>query len=105
MLRQLSGRTHQVISGVCVLTPPDGSNPGEESITVSTDVVMKELSDAEIARYVATGEPMDKAGAYAIQGGAAYMVRSIRGSYTNVVGLPLAELSQLLDAYGKGSAP
>ncbi|EHJ46165.1 maf protein [Solidesulfovibrio carbinoliphilus subsp. oakridgensis] len=88
MLTLLSGRTHQVVTG-CALF---GLGPDPEVFTVSTDVTMAEIPEAAIAAYVATGEPMDKAGAYAIQGGAAAFVTSICGSYTNVVGLPLAEV-------------
>ena len=101
MLRKLSGRTHQVVTGFAVL-----DQTAERYVTqaVSTDVVFKELTDAEIAAYVATGCPRDKAGAYAIQGGAAYMVARINGSYTNVVGLPLCEvvaaLAELAEARG-----
>ena len=68
----------------------------EFSDVVVTDVEFKPLSDAEIGVYIASGEPADKAGAYAIQGLAAYMILAIRGSYTNVVGLPLAELVDTL---------
>ncbi len=89
MLRKLSGRAHQVITGFAVLDRHTGRI---ESQVVSTDVSFKTLNDAEISTYVATGCPMDKAGAYAIQGGAAYMVERIDGSYTNVVGLPLCEV-------------
>uniref|UniRef100_I2Q2Z4 dTTP/UTP pyrophosphatase n=1 Tax=Desulfovibrio sp. U5L TaxID=596152 RepID=I2Q2Z4_9BACT len=88
MLTLLSGRTHQVVTG-CALF---GLGPDPEVFTVSTDVTMATIPESAIAAYVATGEPMDKAGAYAIQGGAAAFVTSICGSYTNVVGLPLAEV-------------
>ena len=70
------------------------------SRTVVTDVEFKDLTDAEIDAYIRTGEPMDKAGAYAIQGLAAYMIRNVRGSYTNVVGLPLAETVEALAPFG-----
>ncbi|MBR6021160.1 MAG: septum formation inhibitor Maf [Kiritimatiellae bacterium] len=93
MLRELSGRTHQVMTGICVLGPAP-AEPYRD--VVVTDVEFKPLSSAEIDAYVATGEPADKAGAYAIQGLAAYMIRAIRGSYTNVVGLPLAEVADAL---------
>jgi septum formation protein len=96
MLSLLSGRTHQVVTG-CALF---GLGPEPEIFTVSTDVTMAEIPEAAIAAYVATGEPMDKAGAYAIQGGAAAFVTSICGSYTNVVGLPLAEVVALLASRG-----
>jgi septum formation protein len=97
MLRQLAGRSHQVITGFAVY-----DQTAERLITsaVSTEVVFTELSDAEIAAYVATGCPLDKAGAYAIQGGAAYMVARINGSYTNVVGLPLCEVVGVLRELG-----
>jgi septum formation protein len=90
MLRSLSGSAHEVVTGVCVKTP-------ERTVvfSVGTQVVFRTLEEAEIAAYVETGEPMDKAGAYAIQGGAAHMVRAINGSYTNVVGLPLCELHEV----------
>ena len=95
MLRELSGRTHQVMTGLCIRTA------GEyHSQTVVTDVEFKPLTDAEIDAYIRTGEPMDKAGAYAIQGLAAYMIRNVRGSYTNVVGLPLSETVEALAPYG-----
>jgi len=92
MLSDLSGATHEVITGVALIR---GS--GEvEAWSVSTEVTFREVSAEEIAAYVATGEPMDKAGAYAIQGGAASWVRRIDGSYTNVVGLPLCEVVEAL---------
>ena len=98
MLRALSGQVHQVITGVCVRGPGRNGRPAVHSFAVSTDVEFTRLSEAEIAAYIASGEPMDKAGAYAIQGRAAYMIRQIRGSYTNVVGLPLTELVEILAA-------
>jgi septum formation protein len=97
MLRRLSGRTHQVITGFALL---DRSTGNVISRSVSTDVTFKSLTDAEIAAYVSTGCPLDKAGAYAIQGGAAYMVEKIDGSYTNVVGLPLCEVVETLQVVG-----
>lgn len=96
MLRALSGQVHQVISGVCVRGPGKAGPETIRSLAVSTDVEFKKLDDEEIAAYIHSGEPMDKAGAYAIQGRAAYMIRQIRGSYTNVVGLPLTELVEIL---------
>ncbi|KHK02191.1 Septum formation protein Maf [Desulfovibrio sp. TomC] len=96
MLTLLSGRTHQVVTGCALFAP--GREPA--IFTVSTDVTMLEISQARLAAYVATGEPMDKAGAYAIQGGAAAFVATICGSYTNVVGLPLAEAVEILRTYG-----
>lgn len=91
MLSDLSGKTHEVITGVCVRR---GSSA--KVFSVATQVVFRTLEKAEIIRYIASGCPMDKAGAYAIQGGAAHMVAAIRGSYTNVVGLPLCELHEAL---------
>ena len=95
MLRELSGRTHQVMTGLCIRTAD-----AMHSRTVVTDVEFKPLTDAEIDAYIRTGEPRDKAGAYAIQGLAAYMIRNVRGSYTNVVGLPLAETVEALAPFG-----
>ena len=95
MLRELSGQTHQVITGAALLSPD-----GEEIFAVTTDVEFYELTDEEINRYIATGEPMDKAGAYGIQGLGGVLVRSIRGDYYTVVGLPLAEVVRRLRNYG-----
>lgn len=93
MLRALSGRTHQVMTGVC-LRFPDRT----DCFHIETRVTFRALSEKEIRDYVSTGEPMDKAGAYAIQGGAAKMVRRVEGSYSNVVGLPLCEVIEKLEA-------
>jgi len=95
MLRLLSGRTHRVITGVAVATAK-----GTEVAAESTAVRFLTLSDQEIADYVATSEPMDKAGAYAIQGRAARWIPRIEGCYFNVVGLPLALVSSLLESCG-----
>lgn len=95
MLRTLSGVEHEVITGLCVLSRR-GDDQRLQADAVRTTVKFRDLGDAEIAAYVATGEPMDKAGAYAIQGGAAKFVTETRGSYTNVVGLPVDELRALL---------
>jgi septum formation protein len=97
MLRKLSGRVHQVITGYAII---DKLTYRNKAGTVSTDVLFKKLSGEEINAYVLTGCPMDKAGAYAIQGGAAYMVERIDGSYTNVVGLPLCEVVSALRELG-----
>ncbi|MFH0908019.1 MAG: Maf family protein [bacterium] len=91
MLRMLSGRWHEVITGVCVLE--DGRESGR---VVRTGVKFRVLSDVDIDAYVATGEPMDKAGSYAIQGGASGFVEQIEGSHSNVVGLPVEVLPGLL---------
>jgi septum formation protein len=94
MLRSLSDASHEVITGVCLR-----DTIRTVVFSVSTSVVFRRLSDDEIDTYIATGEPMDKAGAYAIQAGAAPMIRSIEGSYTNVVGLPLCELHESLISF------
>jgi septum formation protein len=94
MLHRLSGRTHQVVTGVAVVWKPGCAEIAAEL----TQVTMQTLSTHEIADYVASGEPMDKAGAYAIQGYAARWIPRIRGCYFNVVGLPLALVSSLLEA-------
>ena len=91
MLRLLSGREHQVMTGCTVCAPG-----GTETFTEITDLHFRELSDAEIRRYVASGEPMDKAGSYGIQGGAALFCQGIRGDYYNVMGLPVCRLGQVL---------
>ncbi|MDD2899503.1 MAG: Maf family nucleotide pyrophosphatase [Desulfuromonadaceae bacterium] len=93
MLRGLSGRNHEVITGFTVY---DSVNGVHISRSVCTEVTFKKLEETEIAAYIATGCPMDKAGAYAIQGGAVHFVRSINGSYTNVIGLPMTELYEVL---------
>jgi septum formation protein len=92
MLRLLSGRTHLVITGVAVVTAERTEVAAEV-----TGVKFLTLSDEEIAAYVATGEPMDKAGAYAIQGRAARWIPRIEGDYFNVVGLPLALVSTVVE--------
>jgi septum formation protein len=93
MLRMLSGRPHCVITGVCLVGP----GPVEaRTASESTLVTMSELSDDEIRAYVATGEPMDKAGAYAIQGMASRWIPRIEGDYSNVVGLPVALVYRML---------
>ena len=92
MLRMLSGRSHHVITGVAVVTAE-----GAEVAAEVTAVRFLTMSDEEIAAYVATGEPMDKAGAYGIQGLAARWIPRVEGCYFNVVGLPLALVCTLLD--------
>ena len=98
MLRLLSGRTHQVITGVCVISP-SGRDVNVASET--TQVVFNDLSEEDIRGYVATGEPMDKAGAYAIQGMASRWIPRIEGDYSNVVGLPIALVRQMLGNQGR----
>ncbi len=97
MLRTLSGREHRVLSGYAILDRQTGEQRTE---AVSTQVRFRNLTDEEIARYIATGEPMDKAGSYAIQGRGVCFVAGIEGSYTNVVGLPLCRLTLTLKEMG-----
>lgn len=97
MLRSLSGRSHQVLSGYAIY---DRLKDKMESDAVTTQVRFKELTDQEIAGYIATGEPFGKAGSYAIQGIGAFMVPAIEGSYSNVVGLPLCEVVAALERLG-----
>ena len=100
MLEELSGRTHQVYTGVTLIRLKKAENGSilQESRTFSegTDVSFYPLTKEEIRSYIATGEPMDKAGAYGIQGKAAVFVKKIKGDYNNVVGLPIARLYQKL---------
>jgi len=101
MLAMISGRTHTVISGLRVVHVQDAKTLKDKAFKVETQVTIKNLSREEIVAYVATGEPMDKAGSYAAQGIGAYMIERIDGSYSNVVGLPLTELVQCLrDDFG-----
>ena len=93
MLSDLSGQTHEVVTAYAVLDKQSGVCIKR---AVRTQVLFKSLSQQEIGDYVKTGCPLDKAGAYAIQGGAAHFVREIHGSYTNVVGLPTCELVETL---------
>ena len=95
MLRALSGRSHTVFTGVTVIR-------GEESLSHAerTEVFFRTLSDEEIDRYIATGEPMDKAGAYGAQGWASLFVERLEGDFFNVMGLPLCALGQLLKQLG-----
>jgi septum formation protein len=100
MLRLLSGRAHQVATAFCVVDAAGRATPGESV----TEVRFKALGDDELEAYLASEEWRDKAGAYAIQGRAACLVRSVSGSYTNVVGLPLCEAVEALRAAQEGSA-
>ncbi len=97
MLHRLSGREHEVISGIFICHLDKAK---KESRVVCTTVKMKNLTPTEMEWYVRTGEPFDKAGGYAIQGIGSFMIEWIRGSYTNVVGLPLCELIQILNSLG-----
>ena len=94
MLKKLSGRTHNVISGLCVIY--------NEKIVVThdtTEMSFKEIQDNEIIQYIETQEPMDKAGAYAIQGIGKKFVKSIKGPYNNVIGLPTEKLAETLKTF------
>lgn len=97
MLRALRGRHHEVVTAVALLGVPCGRELGE---TVTSQVLMRPYDDDEIDAYVATGEPDDKAGAYAVQGIGGRLVTRIEGCYTNVVGLPLRTTAELLRAFG-----
>ena len=97
MLNLLSGREHRVITGFCILNP---SGKVAHSEAVTTLVQIKNLSEQEIGDYINTGEPYGKAGSYAIQGIGSFMVATISGSYTNVVGLPLCALIRTLISVG-----
>jgi septum formation protein len=90
MLRRLSGKTHQVYTGVALMQKAAGDVIRKAVFSEKTDVTVAELDEYDIEEYVATGEPMDKAGAYGIQGSFAKFVKRIDGEYSNVVGLPLA---------------
>ncbi|MFZ0138079.1 MAG: Maf family protein [Candidatus Sulfotelmatobacter sp.] len=106
MLRMLSGRTHAVITGVCVVNPvasgqwSGASKTDLRTASETTLVTVCELSHKEIRDYVATGEPMDKAGGYAIQGIASRWIPRIEGDYSNVVGLPVALVYRMLQERG-----
>lgn len=93
MLGRLSGKTHQVYTGFCICRHSDNLKFIK---AVRTDVTFKDLSENEIEWYIRTGEPFDKAGAYAIQGMGTFLVRRINGSYSNVVGLPVCEVIEIL---------
>jgi septum formation protein len=97
ILSRLAGRIHQVITGVVVIEAETGS---VEVASAVTAVRMRSFGPTEVAVYVATGEPVDKAGAYAIQGRGALLVEGIQGDYSNVVGLPLPTLARLLWRFG-----
>jgi septum formation protein len=101
MLRALSGRVHQVITAVTLLGGDERTV--DHDLLVATDVAMATLSEDTITAYVASNEWRGKAGAYAVQGIAAALVREVRGSVTNVIGLPLAEVLEALRALGAPS--
>lgn len=114
MLRSLSGRTHEVITGVCLISPVErgdlsiagditrvnSENRQVNTASQTTLVSMCEISEREIGDYLATGEPMDKAGAYAIQGMASRWITRIEGDYSNVVGLPIGMVYAMLKRRG-----
>jgi septum formation protein len=97
MLRRLRGRVHEVLTGVAVVDAATGRAASE---TVTSRVRMKAFSDATIEAYVATAEPLDKAGAYAIQGAGGALVEGLEGSRSNVIGLPLQVTAALLRRFG-----
>jgi septum formation protein len=97
MLRELSGRTHEVVTGLALVDAPQRR---EETLAVTTRVTMIDAGAEEIAAYVATGEPLDKAGAYAVQGLGARLVARVDGCFTNVVGLPVETTRRLLERWG-----
>lgn len=101
MLRELRGREHEVITGLAVVeVGPAGAAPRPETAAVTSRVRMGDYSDAEIESYVATGEPLDKAGAYAVQGVGGRLVAAVDGCLTNVIGLPLTTTRALLARHG-----
>lgn len=108
MLAGLSGRTHHVSTGCAMALRRADGTVADETFACTTDVRFFDLEPAEIASYVASGEPADKAGAYAIQGLGGQLVRDISGNYDNVVGLPVAELARRMRSFlrrvGNGDA-
>lgn len=107
MLRLLSGRKHQVITAVCLVLAHNAGvrkdakeNRQTDTRSCTTQVSFRKLNEEEIQEYIAGGEPMDKAGAYAIQGGAARWTDGIDGEYSNVVGLPLSLVTEMLRTNG-----
>jgi septum formation protein len=106
MLRLLSGRTHDVVTGICLFSPrldDAGSKPSAVIPDVQSEltvVTMESLADEDIRSYIATGEPMDKAGSYAIQGIASRWISRIEGDYSNVVGLPVSRVYRMLKQRG-----
>ena len=93
MLLKLSGKEHRVITGFCILNTSNGESVKE---SVETTVTFKKLTEEEIQGYIKTKEPFDKAGGYAIQGKGSFMIREIKGSYSNVIGLPICEVVEAL---------
>ncbi len=97
MLKRLRGNWHKVFTGYCVLNVSKGIIYQD---VAETKVFIKDLTDEEIEKYIKTSEPFDKAGSYAVQGKGGYMVKEIRGSYSNVVGLPICEITEVLLSLG-----
>lgn len=97
MLKQLSGRTHRVISAIAVY---DNETQRTVKDSLTSEVIFRELNDEEIWNYVKTGEPEDKAGAYAVQGKAAIFVKGINGCYSNIVGISVYKVSEILREFG-----
>lgn len=97
MLRLLSGKTHKVMTGVCILT-----DNRMESFCDTSEVTFHPLTDEEIEKYIETGEPMDKAGAYGIQGQGALLVKHINGDFYSIMGLPIARINQILHSFITG---
>lgn len=98
MLRALSGMEHEVFTGVCLI---DAATGREEVRAARTGVTFRTLSDEEISEYIATGEPMDKAGAYGIQGGAGKFVTALDGTFENVMGFPVDVVGNMLEDFLK----
>ena len=96
MLRRLRGRTHEVLTGLAVLTPDGGAH----TLHTCTRVTFRDFAEDELAAYLTTGEPLDKAGAYGIQGLGGLLVAGIQGDYHNVVGLPVCRLGRMLLDFG-----
>lgn len=100
MLRRLNGREHQVLTGVALLDVVDGTVVREQNDVVCTRVWFRKVSEEHLRRYVNTGEPMDKAGAYGAQGYGSTLIERIEGCYFNVVGLPVSRVCTMLEAWG-----
>lgn len=97
MLTALRGKWHKVLTGYCILNVSKKTSCQD---VVETKVFIKDLTDEEIRRYIKTSEPFDKAGSYAVQGKGGFMVKEIKGSYSNVVGLPICEITDILLSLG-----
>ncbi len=100
MLRRLNGREHQVVTGIALLDIVDGKVVREQCDVVCTRVWFRQVSEEHLRRYVDTGEPMDKAGAYGAQGYGSTLIERIEGCYFNVVGLPVSRLCAMLEEWG-----